>query len=111
MSPKTAKKGKVYQSAKTRQRQGMAGIVRVRKRACTSQRVNDLPLAIDGPAKLILFADDTSLLVTDKNLEILNTKLSANLQIVYNWFKSNLLSINFLKTHCMQFTTKKYCIN
>jgi hypothetical protein len=27
MSAKTAKKGRVYQSAKTRQRQGMAGIV------------------------------------------------------------------------------------
>jgi hypothetical protein len=68
--------------------------------------INDLPLAIGGPATLILFADDTSLLVTDKNLSILITKLSANLQIVYNWFKSNLLSINFLKTHCMQFITK-----
>jgi hypothetical protein len=68
--------------------------------------INDFPLAIDGPARLILFADDTSLLVTDKNPDILNTKLSANLQIVYNWFKSNLLSINFLKTHCMQFITK-----
>jgi hypothetical protein len=73
--------------------------------------INDLPLAIDGPAKVILFAGDTSLSVTDKNLEILNTKLSANLRIVYNWFKSNLLSINFLKTHCMQFTTKKFYIN
>jgi hypothetical protein len=39
MSAKTAKKGRVYQSAKTRQRQGMAGIVRVRKCARTSQRV------------------------------------------------------------------------
>jgi hypothetical protein len=58
--------------------------------------ITDLPLAIDAPATLILFADDTSLLVTDKNLDILNTKLNANLQIVYNWFKSNLLSINFL---------------
>jgi hypothetical protein len=26
--------------------------------------------------------------------------------IVHNWFKSNLLSINVLKTYCMQFKTK-----
>jgi hypothetical protein len=69
--------------------------------------INELPLAIDGSAMPILFADDTSLIVTDKKLDILDTKLSANLQIAYNWFKSNLLSINFLKTHCMQFMTKK----
>jgi sarcosine oxidase/L-pipecolate oxidase len=68
--------------------------------------INDLPLAVDGPATLILFADNTSLLVMDINLNILNTKLSANVQIVYYWFKSNLLSINFLKTCCMQFITK-----
>jgi hypothetical protein len=31
---------------------------------------------------LILFADDTSLIVTDKSLDILDIKVSANLQIV-----------------------------
>jgi hypothetical protein len=39
MSAKTAKKGRVYQSSKSRQRQGMAGIVQARKRARPSQRV------------------------------------------------------------------------
>jgi hypothetical protein len=37
-------------------------------------------------------------LVMDINLDNLDSKLSANLQIVFKWFKSNLLSINFLKT-------------
>jgi hypothetical protein len=60
--------------------------------------VNDLPLAIDGSSTSILFTDDTSLIVTDKNLDILDTKLSENLQLAYNWFKSNLLTINLLKT-------------
>jgi hypothetical protein len=73
--------------------------------------INDLPLAIDGSTTSILFADDTSLTATDKNLDILDTKLSEHLQLAYNWFKSNLLSINFLKTHCMQFITKKLSIN
>jgi hypothetical protein len=54
----------------------------------------------------ILFADDTSLLVTDNSPDILDTKLSVNLEIVDKWFKSNLLTINFLKTFSMQFMTK-----
>jgi hypothetical protein len=49
--------------------------------------INDVPLALDESIMPILFADDTSLIFTDKNLDILYTKLSANLQIVYNWFK------------------------
>jgi hypothetical protein len=59
--------------------------------------INDLPLALDESVMPIPFADDTSLIVMDKNLDILDTKLSANLQIAYNWFKSNLLSINSLR--------------
>jgi hypothetical protein len=44
------------------------------------------PLALDESVMPILFADDTSLIVTNKNFDILDTKLSANLQIAYNWF-------------------------
>jgi ABC-type uncharacterized transport system involved in gliding motility auxiliary subunit len=54
----------------------------------------------------ILFADDTSLIVTDNSLDILDTKLYVNIKIVNNWFKSNLLSIDFSKTYSMQFTTR-----
>jgi hypothetical protein len=53
-----------------------------------------------------LLADDTSLVITDRNPDNTDAKLNINLQIVHKWFKSNLLSINFLKTHCMQFKTK-----
>jgi hypothetical protein len=61
--------------------------------------VNDFPTATDGSVMLILFADDTSWIITDKNLDILDTKLSKNLQKADNWFNSNLLPINFLKTY------------
>jgi hypothetical protein len=47
----------------------------------------------------ILFADDTSLVK-------IAAKLRLNLQTVYKWSESNLLSINFSKTYCMQFKTK-----
>jgi hypothetical protein len=54
----------------------------------------------------ILFANDTSLIVADKSLDILDTKLDVNIKTVDNWFKSNLLSINFSKIYNMHFTTR-----
>jgi hypothetical protein len=68
--------------------------------------INDLPQATADTALSILFADDTSLLTFYKSPDILETKLIASLIIVDKWFKSNLLSINFLKTYTMQFITK-----
>jgi hypothetical protein len=60
---------------------------------------------MEESAMSILFADDTNLIVTDKSLDILDTKLNVNIKIV-NWFKSNLLSINVSKTYSMHFTTR-----
>jgi hypothetical protein len=68
--------------------------------------VNDLSASINKISTPILFADDTSILVTDKNLDILASKLNAVFQIIINWFSSNLLALNFSKTHSMQFLTK-----
>jgi hypothetical protein len=68
--------------------------------------INDYPLAINKSSTPILFADDTSLVITDRNPDNIDAKLNIHLQIVHKWFKSKLLSINVLKTHCMQFKTK-----
>jgi hypothetical protein len=46
--------------------------------------INDLPLAINNSSVPILFADDTSILVTDKNLDMLDSILSVVFQIVIN---------------------------
>jgi hypothetical protein len=59
--------------------------------------INDLALAINDLSIPILFADDTSILVTNLNPDILDSKLNAVFQIVNKWFTSNLLSINLLK--------------
>jgi hypothetical protein len=72
--------------------------------------INDLPAATEESAMTILFTDDTSLIVTDKSKDGLDTKLSLNIKTVDSWFKSNLLSINFLKTYCMQFITRNTTI-
>jgi hypothetical protein len=61
--------------------------------------INYFPTAIDGSAISILPADDTSLIITDKTL-----------QIADNWFQSNLCPNSFLKIWCMQFITKNFIL-
>jgi hypothetical protein len=60
--------------------------------------INNFSFATEESAMPILFADDTNLIVTDKSLDILDTKLNVNVKIVDNWFKCNLLAINFSKS-------------
>ena len=51
--------------------------------------INDLPKAVERRALPILFADDTSILLTSPN----NTQIHSNLNFVFEqpnkWFKSN----------------------
>jgi hypothetical protein len=63
--------------------------------------INDFRLAVDRLSTPTLFPDDTSLVVTARNPANIDAKLNTNLQIVFEWFKSNMLSINFSKTYCM----------
>jgi len=59
--------------------------------------INDPPNAIEQRAILILFADDTSILITSPT----DIQFPNVLQIVFGqqnkWFKANLLSLNFDK--------------
>jgi hypothetical protein len=71
--------------------------------------INDLPKAIKHKALPILFADDTSILITSPN----NNQLQSDLNTVFvqlnKWFKSNLLFLNFDKTHFIQFNIASKC--
>jgi len=64
--------------------------------------INGLPLNIQG-AKLILYADDTNVLVSDKNEKALQTKLSLVMKQLEIWFFKNDLIINTTKTVAMSF--------
>jgi hypothetical protein len=64
--------------------------------------INDLLLNIQG-AKLILYADDTNILIIDINEEALQTKLSLVMKQLENWFSKNDLFINTTKTAAMSF--------
>ena len=68
--------------------------------------INDLPYAISNLSTPILFADDTSLIVS--NLENLKFGNDVNelMHKLKTWFRSNLLVLNLEKTHFLQFQTK-----
>ena len=57
---------------------------------------------------MVLFAYDTSLLITDSNDLDLNININQSFHNIISWFNSNLLILNFNKTHYMEFRTKNY---
>jgi hypothetical protein len=68
--------------------------------------INDLPKAINNKSTPILFAYDTSILITSPNKNNFQIKITAAFNFINEWLNTNLLSINFNKTHYVQFTTK-----
>jgi hypothetical protein len=55
----------------------------------------------------VLFADDTSVIINESNLVHLESELTVVFRLMNELFNLNVLSLNFNKTCCMQFTTKK----
>ena len=66
--------------------------------------INDLPLNISG-SKLVLFADDTNILVSGENLHTLQHKLTNILSELQLWFLSNNFVVNTDKTSVISFHT------
>ena len=56
--------------------------------------------------KILLYVDDTSTIVTSPNLENFETKIDKIFGDINNWFKVNQLTLNYNKTHYLQFNTK-----
>ena len=63
--------------------------------------INDLPLSSKFSATL--YADDTYLALSDKNLTQLETRVNDQLQFINAWLQSNKLSLNYSKTTYMLF--------
>ena len=57
----------------------------------------------------ILFVDGTSILITSPNSNQLQSDLSIVFAQLNKWFKSNLLFLNFDKTHFIQFNNASKC--
>ena len=58
-------------------------------------------------SKLVLFAEDTSLIITSPNPTNFIQNINGAFTNINNWFKANLLSLNFEKTRLIQFLNKK----
>ena len=57
--------------------------------------------------KLILFADDTTLLESHKNKRFLEYAVKHDMQILMDWFQVNKLSLNLTKTVAISFWPRK----
>jgi hypothetical protein len=68
--------------------------------------INDL-LNVLPKMTTILYADDTNIIINDKNPDDFKTIMNNTYQDLNNWFKQNLLSLNHKKkTHFLHFKMK-----
>jgi len=68
--------------------------------------INDLPNLASTGTKILLYADNTSIIVTSSHLENFETKIDNIFGDINNWFKVNQLTLNYNKTNYLQFNMK-----
>jgi len=69
--------------------------------------INDLPQITNENSKIVLFADDTSMVITNPNpLNFEKKSVHKIIQDINEWYNTNLLSLNLDKTHFVHFVTK-----
>jgi hypothetical protein len=69
--------------------------------------INEFPLSINKLASSILFADDTSIIISNTNPDEFKKNINSVMTEITNWLQSNLLTSNLNKTIFFQFLTKK----
>ena len=69
--------------------------------------INDLPKAIMQNVIPIMFADDTSILITRQDTKELQEDLTLTFNQVSEWFKQNSLSLNINKTYLTHYHSKR----
>jgi hypothetical protein len=68
--------------------------------------INDLPINIHD-AKLVMFADDINVLLSDSDSRLLQIKIGYVVAELETWFKRNYLIINAVKTGVMMFYNRQ----
>ena len=68
--------------------------------------INDLPNIIVVSSKPILFADDTSIIITNPSPSKFEEDINNIIDNTNDWFRGNSLSLNFNKTYFLQFRPK-----
>jgi hypothetical protein len=70
--------------------------------------INNLPSIINKNNNIVLFADDTSIIVTHTNKLDFKTNLNQTLKDIDTWFNANLLALNLNKSQYIDFHSRNY---
>src|SRR5215469_3167191 len=70
--------------------------------------LHDLPGLINDmhASKPTLYADDTSIIITHPNAIVFKKEINSVIEKISNWFRTNLLTLNFNKTYYLNFSAK-----
>jgi hypothetical protein len=69
--------------------------------------INDLPHSINTNNKIVLFADDTSLIISNPETINFTDDVNKILQHIYELFNANWISLIWEKTHFMHLRKKQ----
>jgi hypothetical protein len=58
---------------------------------------------------MVLYADDTSIIVADSSNSSFETNLNQTFKDINAWFNANLLTLNFGKTEYLAFRSMYFC--
>jgi hypothetical protein len=67
-----------------------------------------LPRHINPLTSAVLFAGNTSILITEESNENLNQKIRFALDCSSRWFKANQLLLNLMKTNILKFSPSHF---
>jgi hypothetical protein len=73
--------------------------------------INDLPSSTNKNSKIVLFADDTSLIIPNPDPISLRKEANKILQHLQKCFNTNLIALNWKNNHFMCFSTKNNSLN
>jgi hypothetical protein len=73
--------------------------------------IKDLPCLTNNNNKIVLFADDTSLIISNPDPIHFRNDANKILQHIQKWFNTNLIFLNWEKTNFMHFATKNNSLN
>jgi hypothetical protein len=71
--------------------------------------INDLPYTISDKSIPVIFADYTSIVITNPRSADYEINASLIFKTLNDWFKVNLLTLNFGKTYFIKFLTSNRC--
>lgn len=69
--------------------------------------VNDMGISISSECKLLLYADDSAILFSHTDPDVISKKLSSELESCGKWLVDNKLSLHLGKTECILFGSRR----